>query len=359
MNTVSNLAINNMVYAYHDDKPILRGDFRVKPEDFIVEEQLGFELSGEGEHMCLWVEKQGQNTVFVAKQLAKYANVRVRDVSYCGLKDRHGITRQWFCLPVPIKSDFDSQGFSLAGVNILKAIRHSKKLRTGVHQSNKFSITIGNISAGEDERASVEQLLQTIRQKGVPNYFGEQRFGHDGNNLALAQRMFNGEVIRDKKLKSIVISAARSYLFNQLLSARIQSYGLGQAIDGDVFKLAGSNSFFASKLDEDIVTRLAQQDIAVALPSPGSNKDLCEGQALDFKQQTLTPFADFIIGLKPFNLSTDVRTMVLMPQNLEFKWLNSSNDSHLSTLELAFTLGKGAFATSVLRELFDLTNCSL
>ena len=352
--------MNNMVYAHRsDDNPAPRGDFRVKPEDFIVQEQLGFELSGEGEHMCLWVEKRGQNTVYVAKQLAKYANVRVRDVSYCGLKDRHGITRQWFCLPVPIKSDFDTQGFVLEGVSILNAIRHSKKLRTSVHQGNQFSIVIRNIEIDEDERESIVQLLQTIEQNGVPNYFGEQRFGHDGNNLALAHRMFNGEVIRDKKLKSIVISAARSYLFNQLLSARIQTHGLGQAIDGDIFKLNGSNSFFKSKFDEDIAARLAQQDIAVALPLPGSDKDLCEGQALDFKQQTLAQFEDFTCGLKPFNLSADVRAMVLMPQNLEYKWLDNSDESPLVSLELTFTLGKGAFATSVLRELFDLTNCSL
>lgn len=263
---------------------------------------------------------------------------------------------------MPIKAEFNHQDFSCEGVRILKAIRHTKKLRTGVHQANRFSIIIRNITAtGNDSNPEKVQtvlnaLLEQIKVKGVPNYYGRQRFGHGGNNLALAHKMFGGEAIRDRKLKSIVLSAARSYLFNQLLSARISQFGLGQGLNGDIFRLQGSNSFFTSEMDEQIIQRLKDQDLMVALPLPGSEKLLSEGDALAFEIDTLTAFEDYLTGLKPFKLSADSRDMVLMPEQMSYRWLD---DADWLNLQLDFTLSKGSFATSVLRELIQVNDCSL
>jgi tRNA pseudouridine13 synthase len=105
-------------WQYLTRKPTCSADFRAQLEHFQVEEQLSFEPCGQGEHVFLWIEKAGQNTQFVAKQLAKFAKVKARDVSYSGLKDRHAVTRQWFCVPVPIKSELDWQHFELSGVKI-------------------------------------------------------------------------------------------------------------------------------------------------------------------------------------------------------------------------------------------------
>ena len=167
---MTEFVIDDEVFAH--GQVDVTADYRGQLADFFVEEQLGFELSGQGEHLCLWVEKHAQNTQYVAKQLAKFANLRLRDVSYCGLKDRHAITRQWFCLPVPIKSTLDWSGFDCEGVSILNAVRHTKKLRTGVHQANRFVIKLTNLAGGQQIQSDLTTRLALIKRLGVPNYFG-------------------------------------------------------------------------------------------------------------------------------------------------------------------------------------------
>ncbi len=334
--------------AYLHGQPTSSGDIRASHADFVVEEVLGFELSGEGEHVCLFIEKAGENTLYVAKQIAKIAGVRNRDVSYSGLKDRHAITRQWFCVPVGIKQTVDWSALASDSIRIVSQTRHLKKLRSGSHRANKFTLVLRNIS----DMAEVQQRLAQIEQTGVPNYFGSQRFGHGGNNLQLAQKMFAGESIRDRKLKGLVLSAARSFLFNRIVSQRIEQHSFDQPMDGDIFRLAGSRSFFSEKATDDIRQRLASGDIQIAASMPGDGDWLSTLAAGEFEQAVLSDYTDWLAGLKAQRVAADCRPIRLDAAELSSELLDEQ------TIKLDFVLPTGSFATALLRELLIVNDCS-
>lgn len=334
--------------AYLHGQPDARGDIRTLAEDFTVEEVLGFELSGEGEHVCLFIEKVGENTLYVAKQIAKIAGVRNREVSYSGLKDRHAVTRQWFSVPVAIKKTIDWSALASDTIRVLRQTRHQKKLRSGCHRANQFTLLIRNITAIDE----VQRRFEQIRHGGVPNYFGPQRFGHDGNNLNMAQRMFDGEVIRDRKLKGLIISAARSWLFNLIVSRRIEQQCFTRAMDGDIFRLSGSRSFFSEALSEDIHRRVATGDIQIAASMVGDGQWLSTLDACAFEQQALQSCGGWITGLKQQRVAADCRPIRLDAGDLSLEILDQQ------TLRLRFVLPSGCFATALLRELVNINDCS-
>jgi tRNA pseudouridine13 synthase len=342
--------LNNPVtgLTYLHGQPASKGDIRTINEDFIVEEVLGFELSGEGEHVCLFIEKEGENTLYVAKQIALVAGVRNRDVSYSGLKDRHGITRQWFCVPVGIKKTVDWSALESPSIRVLAQTRHIKKLRTGVHKANKFSLLLRNVT----DMADIERRLVLLKQAGVPNYFGAQRFGFDGNNLKMAQRMFAGESIRDRKLKGLVLSAARSYLFNLIVSQRVSEQLFNQPMDGDIFRLSGSRSFFSENVNDTIVQRLADGDITIAASMVGDGDAISTGLAHEFEQRVLQDYADWIAGLKAQRVAADCRPIRLDAADLAYDVVDEQ------TIKLDFALPTGSFATALLKELVDFNDCS-
>ena len=211
--------------------PVASGLIRSKPEDFRVNEVLGFEPDGEGEHAYLWLEKNSANTGWVADQLSEWLELRHFDVSYAGKKDRHAITRQWFSCWLPGKVDPDWQAFQCEGVKILDCRRHIRKLRRGDNSGNHFCLTIRDF---EFDQNFIERL-EAIREKGFPNYFGLQRFGIEAQNLHQAERLFcfladfetrpSDKVLAkanfNKKKRDMVISAARSLIFNRVLSERL------------------------------------------------------------------------------------------------------------------------------------------
>lgn len=337
--------------SYLHEKPLCSGDFRTFDDDFIVEEVLGFEPSGEGQHVCLFIEKRGENTQFIAKALAELAGIRARDVSYGGLKDRHAVTRQWFSVDIGANTVIDFSVLNSQSVKVLKEVRHNKKLRIGSHKANRFSITLRNIS----DIAAFDQRFAKIAQSGVPNYFGEQRFGNNGNNLFMAQRMFGGENIRDRKIRSLVISAARSWLFNQQVSARIAAGLFAKPLDGDIFRLSGSRSFFTEAPSAEIEQRLSEDDIQIAALLPGEG-ELGSGESLALAQTAMTEHLHWAKGLAEMKVKADCRPLVLKPLDLKVNALE--NDTLNNTRTVSFTLPVGSFATAVLREWIELTDCS-
>ena len=176
---------SNTRLAYLYGQPQATALLRQQNDDFIVEEQLNFTPTGEGEHILLFIEKIGQNTQFVAKQIAELTGLKARDISYAGLKDRHAVTRQWFCFKWPIKQELDWQAWQIEGCNILSMQRHYRKLRLGALKANHFQIRLRQVSDASNVLQRAEQV-----KHGVPNYYGEQRFGIDGGNLALAKQLF-------------------------------------------------------------------------------------------------------------------------------------------------------------------------
>lgn len=333
-------AFSPLAYLY--GKPAATALLRVEPDDFVVDETLSFTPTGQGEHLLLQVEKTGQNTKFVAEQIARSAGIKNRLVSYAGLKDRHAITRQWFCLPVPIKQQLDYQQWQLEGARILQSIRHQRRLKIGSIKHNVFNIRLRQVS----DKAALEQRLALISQ-GVPNYYGEQRFGHGGNNLKLAAQLFAGGSIADRQLRGLALSASRSALFNQQLTARIEAGLFDSLQPGAVVQLDGSGSVFkVPQVSAELVQRLEDFDIHPTAVLPGIGTVLEADEALTWQQHVLAPWQSWVDGLSLLNVQTERRAVRLIPKSLSFHWQRD-------TLALSFALPAGCFATAVLRELVD------
>jgi tRNA pseudouridine13 synthase len=324
-------------------KPKSTGLYKQRCEDFIVKEDLGFELTGEGEHVCLWIQKIGENTQYLAKLLAKFAGIPARNVSYAGLKDRQGDTWQWFSLHIPGKITPDFTLFESAGVTIHKVIRHNKKIKTGALAGNYFSITLRDISDKEDVEAALVKA-----KEGVPNYFGEQRFGFGGHNVSAALTMFSGRKIKDRFKRGMYLSAARSYLFNQVISARITDNIYKQPLLGDCVQFVGNRSFFPlPDLDEHSLQRLQSREICLTAPLWGAGELTSELDAKAYEIKVLDAFQDLQTGLANHGLRQERRPLLLVPEKLTATWIDEQN------VCINFYLPSGCYATSVLRELIQ------
>ena len=306
--------------------PLFKAQIRSRPEDFRVTEDLGWELSGDGEHDYLFIEKTGANTEWVAKQLAHYADVPAKDVGFSGLKDRHAITRQWFSVPRWHSPDWSQ--FAVEGVHVVSLERHLRKLRRGAHRSNAFTIVLR--CADVIDVNAVTPRMRRIIESGVPNYFGEQRFGRNAGNLRLAESWAEGKRLpRDKR--SMAISTIRSYVFNSALSARVAQSTWNHLVPGDKANLEGSGSVFdVTKVDAELHARCEAMDIHPAgiLVGDGS---ACQP---DHWQK----------ALEKARVKEDSRRLRLKVHDL-------SCDIGDTEMTLSFSLGRGAYATSVLREL--------
>lgn len=340
--------INHWHHLYGEPKSHAR--LKTHPEDFKVDEQLPFELTGEGEHLFLRIQKTGINTGFLAQQLAKFYNVRELDVSYAGRKDKQAVTTQWFSVWLPGIPDSEIEAFSYPDCQLLQTSRHNKKLRTGSVQKNHFSILLRNARLDEDFASRIADIKDT----GVPNYFGPQRFGNVNKegiagNLALANYLLDGQTIRKREKRSLAISALRSWLFNQMVSERLQQWQL-QPQPGDAMSLAGSNSFFtAPQIDNEIQRRLAQGDIQITAPLWGKGKLPTTDDVMDLESKISATYPKICQTLVRLDLKQERRKIVLFPENLTWHVTETN-------LTLNFSLPAGCFATSVIRELLRLNS---
>lgn len=330
-------------FHHLNGKPLSTALFKQSCEDFNVVEDLGFELSGEGEHVCLWLNKVGENTQYVAKQLARFADIPAKNVSYAGLKDRQGDTTQWFSLHIPGKETPDFTQFELAGVTILKTIRHHKKIKIGALSGNFFEIVLREVS---DKDALINSL--ELASKGVPNYFGPQRFGREGHNVSSALKMFEGRKIKDRFKRSMYLSAARSYLFNHAVSMRIKDGQFSTAIVGDCVQFVGNRSFFPMlELNADSQCRLERREICLTAPLWGAGNLTSELDAQEYELNVLAHFDALQAGLVKNKLKQERRPLMLLPTGLSSIWLDEE------TVKIKFYLPAGTYATSFLREIIQ------
>ncbi|UXI69710.1 tRNA pseudouridine(13) synthase TruD [Tahibacter amnicola] len=321
--------------------PVLTGQLRCAPEDFRVDEDLGFEPDGAGEHVFVRVEKRGANTDWVAAELARWLDLPPEAVSYAGLKDRHAVTRQTFSIAVPIKRSVDWSSLAHPEFRVLDAVRHGRKLKRGALRGNAFRIVLRSVCG---DRAQAEERIAIIRERGVPNYFGEQRFGRDGANLDRALEMFRGRRVA-RQQRSLLISAARSHLFNEVLARRVAAQSWNQAMDGDVWMLDGSHSIFGPQpVDEQILRRLADRDIHPTGPLWGRGALRSTGAVADLEQSVAGGMAECTTGLEGVGLNQERRSLRLPVTDLQAEWADDA-------LTLSFWLPAGAYATTVLREL--------
>ena len=252
-------------------EPPGRGLLRARPQDFRVFEELAFEPDGAGEHVLLLVRKVCANTRHVVRQLARLARVAPVDVGYAGLKDRRAIAEQWFSVRLPGgREEPDWDALVRPEWRVLRASRHSRKLRHGALQSNRFSIRVRELAGAA---GALEQRLGRIAEGGVPNYFGPQRFGRGDSNLARAWKwLVCGEAPRPaREARGFALSAARSLLFNAVTARRVAAANWDAVVAGDVAGLDGSGSVFAVTAPQaELEARVGQSPtiIAAALDAP-------------------------------------------------------------------------------------------
>jgi tRNA pseudouridine13 synthase len=331
--------------------PVLRALMRSVPEDFQVDELPAFEASGEGEHLLLDIRKRGANTVAVARQLAQWAGVPEMGVSYAGQKDRHALTTQRFSVHLPRRVAPDLALLESDEVHVLAWTWHNRKLQRGALAGNRFTLVLRGV---QGERPAIGERLQAIASRGLPNWFGEQRFGRDGGNVPAALAMFAGRRVR-KDQRSMFLSAARSALFNRVLAARVEQGSWDGALDGEVWMLDGSRSVFGPEpMSEALAERLARFDIHPSGPLWGAGELRATGAALELEQAALADEQALALraGLEQAGLKQERRALRLRPALMRHAWLQDD------VLELSFALPPGCYATAVLHELGQVSDAS-
>ncbi|RRU18359.1 tRNA pseudouridine(13) synthase TruD [Stenotrophomonas sp. 278] len=324
--------------------PLLTGKIRTTPEDFQVDELPAFEPSGEGEHLLLTVRKRGANTVHVARQIARWAGLPEMGVSYAGMKDRHAVTTQRFSVHLPKRVAPDPALLNDAEIEVLESTWHNRKLQRGALAGNRFKLVLRDV---QGDAALIDARLAQIATRGLPNWFGEQRFGRDGGNVPAALAMFQGRRMR-KDQRSLLLSAARSALFNQVLAARVEQGTWDTALDGEVWMLDGSRSVFGPEAWSDaLAERLARFDIHPSGPLWGEGELRSTGDAAALERGAISDEQSLQLraGLEDARLKQERRALRLRPALMQHQWLQPD------VLELSFALPPGCYATAVLHEL--------
>ncbi len=332
-----------------------------RPDDFIVEENIPLEFSGEGEHCWLYIKKRGCNTDWVAQQLAKFCKVKKMAVAYAGLKDRHAVTSQWFSVQLPGKPTPDWQDFetffsagagSNENIQVLQRFRHNRKLQRGALKSNTFKLLLRGLSDTSDKSFDILiQRCEKIAAEGVPNYFGEQRFGRGHNNLDQAEKLFSNPRFKISKHKrSLYLSAARSWLFNNILSQRIEQGVWNARLPGDVFMLDGKSACFkdepAEAAADETIQRLARNEIHPTAILWGEGETMTTSLAAELESRIIDRFPIYRDGLIAARLQSQHRACRVVPGQLQCS--RQGDDFALS-----FSLPSGCYATMVLCEIFS------
>jgi tRNA pseudouridine13 synthase len=324
--------------------PPIRGRIRVSPEDFEVDEVLGFEPDGHGTHVLLRVEKSGANTAWVASQLARAGQIPAAEVGFSGFKDRRALTRQAFTVPVAASDDLSAwRSHAGEGYRVLDAQRHTRKLRRGSHRSNRFRIVVREVSGAVDE---LPARIEAIGALGVPNYFGAQRFGRASGNLVRARSWAaGGEAPRERQSRSFALSAARSELFNRVVAERVRLGCWNRLLPGEAIVLDGRRSFFtADAIDAALEARCAEFDVHPSGPLHGRGEIAPCGAARDLERSVLATEPALVSLLEREGLQNERRPTRLRVSSLV--WRRAAD-----VLELEFELGRGGFATTLLGEL--------
>ena len=331
--------------------PLLQARMRCSPEDFQVDELPAFEATGEGEHLLLTIRKRGANTVHVAKRLAQWAGLPEMAVSYAGQKDRHAVTTQRFSVHLPKRVAPDIAALASDEIEVIASTWHNRKLQRGALAGNRFRLVLRD---AQGDRAAISARLDQIASRGLPNWFGEQRFGRDGGNVEAALAMFNGRRMR-RDQQSILLSAARSALFNRVLAARVEQGSWDRALDGEVWMLDGSRSVFGPEpMSDALADRLARFDIHPSGPLWGEGELRSTGAAWALEMAALSDDQAVALraGLEKNRLRQERRPLRLRPALMQHQWLADD------VLELAFALPPGCYATAVLHELGTVVDAS-
>jgi tRNA pseudouridine13 synthase len=343
---------------YAHGVPEKRAGFKQEISDFCVDEELGYELTGTGEHLCIKVLKVDLSTAEVVSHIENIFQLRSSDIGYSGMKDKRARCTQWFSLQLSPEQAKSVKSIENENLEILDSNRNSRKIKIGSHKFNHFRIRLRDCLAVS---GWLERRLQIIATQGVPNYFGPQRFGRQMSNIVQVNQLMERQNLtgsyktmpRKRLKRGMLFSAARAYLFNQLLSLRVGDDTWNRYLTGDVLNLNGTARFFTlqetEEWNENYQQRLNHFDIHPSGPLYGivEEKDryVSKLAAAEIETGIALRFELLVDGLKHFGLKAARRPLRFVPAGLTWKSLEGRD------LELSFSLGKGAYATSLLREL--------
>ena len=329
---------------------VLKGKFRSVPEDFIVEEIDAFDAHGEGEHLLVTLQKRGLNTSFVASALAKWAGINEMGIGYAGMKDRHAVTTQRFSIHLPKKIAPDFNSLKIENVKLLDWQWHHRKLPRGALAGNRFTLTLRDI---DGDKTEIESRLEKIRDYGLPNYFGEQRFGRERANVGMALKMFSGDRVK-REQRSIYLSAARSEIFNAALASRIKNKNWLSALDGEVWMINGSHSIFGPESLNDQVknnelkSRAEKLEIHATGPMWGKGELRTQSKVFNIESAIATVHPELCRGLESADMKQERRALRIQVLDLSWTWPEKDQ------LQCRFSLSPGAYATELLAELGEL-----
>jgi len=326
--------------------PPVSGTIRSAPEDFEVEEILGFAASGSGPHALLTVRKRGANTEWVARELARAAGCKPFEVGFAGLKDRNAVTTQAFTVPLGKLAAESFVGTGGEGWEVLAAAAHQRKLPRGALEGNRFSITVRGLRG---DLSRLHERIGQIAQGGVPNYFGLQRFGRDAGNLEQVLKAAGAAGERGRSRgrsdQGFMLSAARSLVFNAILAARIEAQSWNRMLSGDVAILDGRGSVFGvDSVDAEIERRCAALEIHPTAPLVGDGETLASGAVRELEAAVAARFPEAGAVIAAERMKAERRALRLRVR--DFAW-----ELEADVLRLRFALSAGSFATAVLREI--------
>ena len=342
--------------------PLANGVLRASPEDFAVDEILGFEAAGSGPHALLRVRKRGANSEWVARELARAAGCKPFEVGFAGLKDRNAVTTQSFTVPRGKRAAAEFAGLSGEGYEVLSAAEHQRKLPRGALEGNRFAITVRDFRC---DPAALAARITSLRDGGVPNYFGEQRFGRDGGNLLAVLReaeriaaqggTSHGESRRGgagrggrgrgSDDRGFMLSAARSLIFNAILAERVRAGTWNRLAPGDVANLDGRGSVFAvSETDADLAARCAALEIHPTAPLMGEGESLAQGEVRGLEEAVAARFPEALAVIHAERMNSERRALRIRLRDLDYEYTDT-------VLQIRFALSSGSFATTVLREI--------
>jgi len=315
-----------------------KGVIKSSPADFVVIEELGFEPSGEGEHLLLQVEKTGMTTADLIRRIATDYSMHPRNIGYCGLKDRNAVTTQWLSLHLPGR-EVNVIDPADDAYRVLRASRHRAKLRRGTHKANSFHLRIRGLGECND---NCLRQLDAIQSQGMANYYGRQRFGRGQDNLEQALAQLSATRVKPMR-RSMLISSLRSHLFNSVLARRISQDCWQRPLAGDVFMLRGSRSIFSTALDAALQRRYAELDISSTASLYGSGKSLLSGEALQLERRVFDENDAITACLDRHGARLQMRALRVPVEDLDYEF-----DKVRRLLELRLRLPAGSYATVLL-----------
>ena len=320
------------------------GKIRVAPEDFQVIEIPAFVPSGEGEHCILHIRKKQMNTEQVAKILARHAGLVPSRVSWAGMKDRNAVTEQWFGVHIGNNAEPDWKALNSDRLKVLECYRNNRKLKRGVLKGNQFYLRVTGV---EGDIEAAKDRYEAILDHGIPNYFGEQRFGFRGRNLHKALAMFRSPRRRQNRHeRGIYLSAARAQLFNMVLDHRVQTRTWNTIMPGEVCMLNGTHSYFSTDGETNLQKRLEDFDIHPSGPLWGTGELPTSGQCRQLETDTVSKYKEFADGLEMAGLKQERRALRVEPRFFQMQIAGNE-------MSLNFELPPGCYATSVLQELVN------